>query len=198
MYATNEFKKGIKIELDGDPYVMVDNEFVKPGKGQAFNRVRLKNMITGRVVDKTYKSGEKVKKADVLEQEMQYLYDEGDEFVFMNTENYEQVHVAKASLGDSARFLVENEVCSVVFHNGLPITVELPNGQLKRTRGFGPFKTYPKVEPGSVVTVGPKPPKKERPERPESTRSWKDTLAESVATATSILTLIVLIRQINR
>lgn len=78
------------------------------------------------------------------------------------------------------------------------ISVELPNGQLKRTKGFAPFRSYPKVEPGSVVTVGPKPPKKERPERPESTRSWKDTLAESVATATSILTLIVLLRQINR
>ncbi len=127
MYATNEFKKGIKIELDGEPYVMVDNEFVKPGKGQAFNRVRLKNLNTGRVVDKTYKSGEKVKKADVMEVDMQYLYSQGDDYVFMNTETYEQVNVPRERLGESWKFLVENEVCSVVFHNNLPITVDLPN-----------------------------------------------------------------------
>jgi len=100
MYSTNEFRKGLKVELDGDPYLMVENEFVKPGKGQAFNRVRLKNLIDGRVVDRTYKSGEKVKKADVAEQEMQFLYEQGDEYHFMNTESYEQVAIAKEKIGD--------------------------------------------------------------------------------------------------
>jgi len=127
MYSTNEFRKGIKVEIDGDPYIMVDNEFVKPGKGQAFNRVRLKNLIDGRVVDRTYKSGEKLKKADVTEQAMQFLYEQAGEYHFMNTETYEQISIPKDKLGDAQKFITENLVCSVLFHNALPISVEVPN-----------------------------------------------------------------------
>ncbi len=127
MYNTNEFRKGLKVELDNDPYIMVESQFVKPGKGQAFCRVRLKNLINGRVVDRTYKSGEKIKKADVVEQEMQFLYSQGDEYHFMNSETYEQVVIGKESLGDSWKYLSEGLLCTVLFHNNLPITVEVPN-----------------------------------------------------------------------
>jgi len=127
MYSTNEFRKGLKIEIDGEPYLMVDNEFVKPGKGQAFNRVRLKNLIDGRVVDRTYKSGEKVKKADVSEQSMQFLYEQGDEFHFMNTETYEQVSIPRDKIGEAWRYLSDGLICTVLSHNDQPITVEVPN-----------------------------------------------------------------------
>jgi len=127
MYSTNEFRKGLKVELDGDPYVMVENQFVKPGKGQAFSRVRLKNLIDGRVVDRTYKSGEKIKKADVVEQEMQFLYQQGDEYFFMNTESYEQVSISKSKIGDAWKYMTEGLICTVVFHNNAPITVDVPN-----------------------------------------------------------------------
>jgi len=127
MYSTNEFRKGLKIEIDGDPYIMVDTDFVKPGKGQAFTRVRLKNLNDGRVVDRTYKSGEKVKKADVVEQEMQFLYSQGEEYHFMNTESFEQVAIAKENLGDAWKFIHEGLLCAVLFHNNAPITVEVPN-----------------------------------------------------------------------
>ena len=89
-YSTNEFRSGLKLLIDGDPCVIVENEFVKPGKGQAFNRVKIRNLKTGRVVDRTYKSGESVEAADVMEYEMQYLYSDGDQWHFMDPANYEQ------------------------------------------------------------------------------------------------------------
>jgi len=127
MYNTNEFKKGIKVELDGDPYIMIEADFVKPGKGQAFTRVKLKNLNTGRVVDRTYKSGEKIKKADVSEQDMQFLYEQMGEYHFMNMETFEQVAIAKDHLGEAWRYLTEGLVCIVLFHNNVPISVEVPN-----------------------------------------------------------------------
>ena len=95
-YNTNEFKSGLKIMLDGDPYTIVENEFVKPGKGQAFNRVKIRNLKTGRVVDRTFKSGDSVEGADVMEVDMQYLYSDGEQWHFMNQDSYEQ-YAADAS-----------------------------------------------------------------------------------------------------
>ena len=127
MYGTNEFRKGLKVELDGEPYEMVDCQFVKPGKGKAFTRTKLKHMVNGAVIDRTYKSGEKVDKAQLTEQPMQYLYESDGEFHFMNTSDYEQVTIPKDSLGDQTRWLHENLEVNVLIHNGRPISVELPN-----------------------------------------------------------------------
>ena len=99
-YSTNEFKGGLKIMLDGDPCSIIENEFVKPGKGQAFNRVKIRNLITGRVLEKTFKSGESVDGADVHETEMQYLYTDGEFWYFMDPESFEQVSADAKALGD--------------------------------------------------------------------------------------------------
>jgi elongation factor P len=127
MYGTSEFRKGLKVELDGEPYVMVECEFVKPGKGNAFTRTRLKHMVTGAVLDRTYKSGEKVAKADLEEHPMQYLYEQEGEYHFMNTQSYEQVILSGTQLEEGANWLTENLQVNVLFHNGRPISVELPN-----------------------------------------------------------------------
>ena len=106
-YSTNEFKSGLKIMLDGDPFSIIENEFVKPGKGQAFNRVRLRNLKTGRVVDKTFKSGDSVEAADVIEIEMQYLYSDGTEWHFMNSETFEQFGANADVVGESILWMKE-------------------------------------------------------------------------------------------
>jgi len=127
MYGTNEFRKGLKVEIDGEPYVMVECQFVKPGKGNAFTRTRLKHMVTGAVLDRTYKSGEKVDKAHLEEHPMQCLYEQDGEFHFMNTGTYEQVGIPREMLGDDANWLHENLEVTVLFHNGQAISVDLPN-----------------------------------------------------------------------
>lgn len=127
MYSTSEFRKGLKVELDGQPYIIVDCQFVKPGKGNAFTRTRLKHMVTGAVLDRTYKSGEKLDKAHLVESPMQFLYSADDMFHFMNNSTYEQIEIPVAALGDSARWLHENLEVSVLFHSGKPISVDLPN-----------------------------------------------------------------------
>ncbi len=126
-YSTNEFRSGLKIMLDNDPFVIVENEFVKPGKGQAFNRVRVRNLKTGRVVDKTFKSGESVEAADVVDQDMQYLYTDGEFWHFMLQDTYEQVAADKAAIGDSEQWLKEQAVCMVTLWNGVPLQVNPPN-----------------------------------------------------------------------
>lgn len=126
-YSTNQFKSGLKIMLDGDPYNIVENEFVKPGKGQAFSRVRVRNLLTGRTVEKTFKSGESVEAADVFESEMQYLYGDGAEWHFMNTESYEQMAANEAAVGDAAKWLKGEDMCTVVLWNGAPISIMPPN-----------------------------------------------------------------------
>ncbi len=126
-YNTNEFRSGLKIMIDQDPCVIVENEFVKPGKGQAFNRVRIKNLKTGRVVDKTYKSGESVEAADIIETEMQYLYSDAEFWHFMEPDTYEQ-HAADASaVGDAKQWLKEEDVCLVTLWNNAPLIVAPPN-----------------------------------------------------------------------
>ena len=126
MYSTGDFKKGLKIELDGTPYVIVDFLHVKPGKGGAFVRTKIKNLMTGKVLDQTFRSGEKVKRPDLLEREMQYLYREGDNFNLMDNETYEQVALTAEQLGDAVLFLVENMNVNVLFFNQQPVAVDLP------------------------------------------------------------------------
>jgi len=126
-YSTNEFKGGLKIMLDGDPCSIIENEFVKPGKGQAFNRVRIRNLKTGRVIERTFKSGESVEAADVIEVEMQYLYNDGEFWHFMDPETFEQTTAENKSVGDNAKWLKEQDVCTVTLWNNNPIIVEPPN-----------------------------------------------------------------------
>jgi len=127
MYSTAEFKKGLKIEIDGAPLVIVDFQHVKPGKGGAFIRTKLKNLLTGRVVDQTFRSGERVKKPDLMEREMQYLYGEGDSFCMMDNETYEQIMLTPEQVGEARLFLVENLNVKVLFFNQQPVAVEVPN-----------------------------------------------------------------------
>jgi len=126
-YTTNEFKSGLKIMLDKDPYVIVENEFVKPGKGQAFNRVRVRNLRSGRVLERTFKSGESVEGADVVDVDLQYLYNDGDLWHFMNPSNFEQLVAGKTVMGDAAQWIKGEEMCSVTLWNGEPLLVSAPN-----------------------------------------------------------------------
>jgi elongation factor P len=126
-YSTSEFRSGLKILIDGDPCIIVENEFVKPGKGQAFNRVRIRNLKTGRVVDKTFKSGDSVEAADVVDTDMQYLYADGEFWHFMVPDTFEQ-YAADANAVDVARqWLKEQDVCQVTLWNNSPLTVTPPN-----------------------------------------------------------------------
>jgi len=124
---TSEFRNGLKILIDNEPFVIVEFQHVKPGKGSAFVRTRYKSLITGRTLEKNFKSGEKVGRPDIEEKKMQYLYKEGDHYVFMDSKNYEQSHIDQAGLGDSKNFLKENMDASVLFWNGRAISVDLPN-----------------------------------------------------------------------
>ena len=126
-YQTSEFRSGLKFLLDGDPYTIVDNEFVKPGKGQAFNRVRIRNLKNGRVVDKTFKSGESVEAADVVETDMQYLYNDGEFWHFMDPSSYEQFAADATGVGDSVKWLKEEDICLVTLWNNSPLLVSAPN-----------------------------------------------------------------------
>ncbi len=126
-YSTNEFRSGLKIMMDGDPFVIVENEFVKPGKGQAFNRVKIRNLKTGRVVDRTFKSGESVEAADVMDTEMQYLYTDGEFWHFMQPETFEQLAADATAVGDAAKWLKEQDICTLTLWNGEPLSVTPPN-----------------------------------------------------------------------
>lgn len=126
-YNTSEFKKGLKVLLDGEPYLMVDTEFRKPGKGQAVYTVKLKNLLRGNVLERNYRSGDKIESADVSEAKLQYLYNDSRNWVFMDPNSYEQYEVNKDNLGGDERWLKENESVDVVFWNGRPISVTPPN-----------------------------------------------------------------------
>ncbi len=126
-YTTNEFKSGLKIMIDSDPCSIVDNEFVKPGKGQAFNRVKFRNLKTGRVIERTFKSGDSVEAADVMERELQYLYNDGEQWHFMDIGSYEQHAADAAAVGDARNWLKEQDMCMVTLWNGAPISVTPPN-----------------------------------------------------------------------
>ncbi|HAA46145.1 MAG: translation elongation factor P (EF-P) [Halomonas sp. 54_146] len=127
-YSTNEFKGGLKVMLDGDPCSIVENELVKPGKGQAFNRVKLRNLMTGRVGEKTFKSGDSLEGADVMDLEMEYLYTDGDMWHFMKTDgSFEQYAVEKKALGDTEKWLKEQVPYTITLWNDKAISVTPPN-----------------------------------------------------------------------
>ncbi len=126
-YSTSEFRSGLKIMIDADPCVIVENEFVKPGKGQAFNRVRFRNLKTGRVIERTFKSGDSVEAADVVDTELQYLYNDGEMWHFMNPSSYEQVAADATAVGDAQQWLKEQDMCTLTLWNGSPISVTPPN-----------------------------------------------------------------------
>lgn len=113
--------------LDNDPYVIVENEFVKPGKGQAFSRVKVRNLKTGRVIERTFKSGDKVDGADVVDVEMQYLYSDGESWHLMNQETFEQLAANEAAMSDASKWLKGQEICIVTLWNGEPLAVTPPN-----------------------------------------------------------------------
>jgi len=127
-YSTNEFRSGLKVMLDGDPCSILTNEFVKPGKGQAFNRVKFRNLINGRVWERTFKSGESLPSADVIDLDMEYLYTDGEFYHFMMTDgSYEQHAATKASVEDVLNWLKEQDVYTVTLYNGAPLSVTAPN-----------------------------------------------------------------------
>jgi elongation factor P len=123
---TNDLKAGMKLEIDRNPYVVVDLEFVKPGKGQAFTRVRIKNLMTSRVVEKTYKSGEKLDLADVEEKTMRMLYKEADGVVFMEDDTFEQLTIPMTIIGDNENWLMEEQTYDIVFFKGEVISITPP------------------------------------------------------------------------
>lgn len=126
MYETSDIRKGLKIKMDGDPWIVVDFQFVKPGKGVAFTRTRLKNLKTGQVLEKTFKTGEKLEPAEFEERFATYLYSDGPNYVFMDKNDYEQIVVSAQVVGEAARFLFENMDVTLLFYEGAPMSVELP------------------------------------------------------------------------
>ena len=126
-YSTNEFKNGLKLMLEGDPCTILENEFVRPGKGQAFSRVKFRNLRTGRVWERSLKSGESLEGADVMDVEMEYLYTDGEFWHFMEPESFEQHQADKNAVGDSAQWLKEQDRCEVTLYNGAPLTISVPN-----------------------------------------------------------------------
>jgi len=126
MVSTNEFRKRLRIMVDGQPCMIVDNEFVKPGKGQAFNRVRIKNLINGRVIERTYKSGDTAEEADITNTTMQFLYTNGEAYTFMDTKSYEQVEIPKDAMDGAEKWLLENTECDISFWGDKPISVTPP------------------------------------------------------------------------
>jgi len=127
MYETSDFRNGLKVEIDGAPYVMVYFQFVKPGKGTAFTRTKLKNMLTGAVIERTYRTGEKLEAADVSEHPMQYMYEDGEFHHFMNTETYNQVGIVSEVIKEEAQYLTENIEVMVLFYKERPVSITLPN-----------------------------------------------------------------------
>ena len=126
-YNTSQFKSGLKIMIDGAPCAIIENEFVKPGKGQAFSRVKIRNLKTARVVERTFKSGESVEAADVMDVDLQYLYSDGEFWHFMDPKSFEQLAAGPNAIGDAVKWLKEQDMCEVTLWNGEPISITLPN-----------------------------------------------------------------------
>jgi elongation factor P len=124
--TTNDLKTGMTLNLDGQLWNVVEFQHVKPGKGGAFVRTKLKNVLSGKVIDRTFNAGVRVEQANVDRREMQYLYREGDDFVFMDTETYDQPHIPAATVGDAANYLLEEQNAVVAFNEGTPLYVDLP------------------------------------------------------------------------
>jgi elongation factor P len=126
MYTASDLRKGLKVQIDGNPYIIIDFEFSKPGKGQALYRCKMRNMITGNQLVQTYRSVDKFEKPELEERKMQYLYNQENEYHFMDTDNYEQLIIDKEHLGDNVNFLVDNMEVEVLFFDGKAIDVSLP------------------------------------------------------------------------
>ncbi|MFZ1937328.1 MAG: elongation factor P [Thermoguttaceae bacterium] len=126
-YNTSDFRKGLKVQLDGDPYIMIECNFVKPGKGQALYKCKLRNLLRGTQLDRTYKSGDSLEAAEIDEIQAQFLYRQQDHFIFMDNESYEQYDLTAEQVDDAWKYLKEGMVCSIVLHNGQPISMTPPN-----------------------------------------------------------------------
>ena len=126
-YSTSDFRKGLKVQIDGEPYLVIDSSFRKPGKGNAIYTLRMRNLVRGTILDRNYKGGESIEAADVEEIESQFLYRQGDNYVFMNTENYEQYELTTEQVGDDWRFLKDSTLCQMVLYENNPITITPPN-----------------------------------------------------------------------
>ncbi|MEK7280258.1 MAG: elongation factor P [Nitrospirota bacterium] len=126
MISTNEIRNGAKIEVDGEPFTIVEFQHVKPGKGGAFVRTKLRSLKTGNVVDRTFRSGDRLEQPDIEEMEMQFLYSSEGQYFFMDTKSYEQIFILQEHLGESKNFLKENMVAKIIFYEGKPLSVELP------------------------------------------------------------------------
>ncbi len=126
MYSASDLRKGLKVQIDGEPYIITEFEFSKPGKGQALYRTKMRNMITGNQFTQTYRSNDKFEKPDLEERTMQFLYAQGDEYHFMDTTSYEQIFLTREQLGDNVNFLVDNMEVQVLFFDNRPIDVSLP------------------------------------------------------------------------
>jgi len=127
MYNASDLRKGLKLQLDGDPYIIVDFQFKKPGKGQSLYRCKMKNMISGVILDRTYRSGDTFEKATLEERKMQYLYNQEDEYHFMDVENYEQTMLSSEQVGDAKNYLIDNMETDILFFDIKPIGITLPN-----------------------------------------------------------------------
>jgi elongation factor P len=127
MYSASDLRKGLKIQIDGDPYIVVDFQFSKPGKGQALYRTKLRNMINGNQFDRTFRSNDKFEKAPLEERTMQYLYSQGEEFHFMDTKNFEQIVITREQMGDDVNFLIDNMEVQILLFNNNPIGITMPN-----------------------------------------------------------------------
>ena len=126
MYNASDLRKGLKVQIDGNPYVIIDFSFSKPGKGQALYRCKMRNMISGNQLVQTYRSNDKFEKASLAERKMQFLYSQGDEYHFMDTENYEQLFITREQLGDNVNYLVDNMELNVLFFDDKPIDASMP------------------------------------------------------------------------
>jgi len=161
-YTTSEIRSGMKVILEGDPYAIVDNEFVKPGKGQAFNRIKVRNLKNGRTIERTFRSGESLEAADVMDAEMQYLYNDGSFWHFMIPDNFEQYSADKSVVGESAVWLKDGMNCTVTLWNNAPLVVTAPahvelkivetDPGLRGDTATGGQKSA-KLETGAVVRV---------------------------------------------
>ena len=151
MYSTTDFRRGLKIEYNKEPYEIVEFQHVKPGKGAAFVKTRIRNLLTGNVNDINFRSGDKFEKPDLEEKEMQFLYKDGNDYYFMDNETYEQIFVSEDHLGDKKGFLQENINVSILFYQGRPIDIVLPNFVILKI-----VKTDPGVR-GDTASGGSKP-----------------------------------------
>ncbi len=161
MIETKDFKKGTKLDIDDNPFEVISYEHVKPGKGNAFVRTKLKNLYNGNVIDRTYKAGVKVKKADIMELSMQYLYKDKSDYYFMDNTSYEQVSISEDIVADAKDFMKENDNVEILFFNGAPIGISVPKAVImtivNTPPGFkGDTNTGGKpatIETGAVIQV---------------------------------------------